>query len=350
MLRQRLHWFARVAKGFTLIELLVVIAIIAILISLLVPAVQKVREAAARAQCSNNLKQLALAVIGYADTNSKKLPPGGLPEGMGEVYAGRPNNGSWADRGNWLVHTLPFMEQGPLYRKIGQFGNPITTNAVQTAWTNNSGTLGTNVHLPYGRCPSDDYQLDQPWTNYGGSMGSQCAAPYPGCAQPFYQYCNEPTWGYTWSPDHGNSWSNSDIRGLFNRLGAVMLFPSSIPDGTSNTIMLGEGLPAFHDHLTNVGWWHFNNGTAGEMGTNVPLNYAVRANGGMGLANSSCTQTSDQRYNWNVDWGFSSRHTGGANFAFADGSVQFITEGISAQTYNDLGCRNDGQPVSLLSN
>jgi len=344
MVGQPLQRLVRTAKGFTLIELLVVIAIIAILIALLVPAVQKVREAASRAQCSNNLKQLALATISYADVHAKKLPPGGLPEGMGEVYAGRANNGSWADRGSWLIHTLPFMEQGALYKQISQFGDPVSTNAVNTAWSNGSGVLGANVHLPYGRCPSDDYQTDQAWVNYGGSIGPQCMDPYPGCANPFEGYCNGTAlgWGYDQSPAHGNSWSNSDIRGLFNRLGCVMMFPASIPDGTSNTIMLGEGLPQFHDHLTNVGWWHFNNGTAGEMGTNVPLNYAVRANNGAGLGNN-CT---DARYNWNVDWGFSSRHTGGANFAFADGHIAFINDAIDAKTYNLLGCRNDNQPVT----
>jgi len=211
MLRQRLHRVVHRYKGFTLIELLVVIAIIAILIALLVPAVQKVREAAARSQCSNNLKQLALATISYADSNRSKLPPGGLPRGMGEVYVGRGNDGSWNDRGSWLIHTLPFMEQSPLYNQIAKFGDPKGTDAVQSAWS--AGVLGANVRLPYGRCPSDDYQLDQPWVNYVASIGPQCMADQ--CSsRPFYQYCQAPvtaTWGYDWSPDHGNSWSNSDI-------------------------------------------------------------------------------------------------------------------------------------------
>src|SRR4051794_28133707 len=124
-IRDRIRWLT--ARGFTLIELLVVIAIIAILIALLVPAVQKVREAAARAQCQNNLKQIALACIGYADTNQKRLPPGGLNAGGGD----------WNDeRGSWLVHSLPYMEQTPLYNKIQTAaGGPIqsTYNSVGKA-------------------------------------------------------------------------------------------------------------------------------------------------------------------------------------------------------------------------
>src|SRR5882757_5062299 len=108
MFRIRFQRLVGAAKGFTLIELLVVIAIIAILIALLVPAVQKVREAAARISCTNNLKQLALATVSYADTFGKKLPPGGA------IRA----DGQWYDHGSWIVHTLPFMEQAPLYKKI----------------------------------------------------------------------------------------------------------------------------------------------------------------------------------------------------------------------------------------
>jgi prepilin-type N-terminal cleavage/methylation domain-containing protein len=113
----------RLKRGFTLIELLVVIAIIAILIALLVPAVQKVREAAARMQCQNNLKQLGLACIGYADSHKGKLPPGGND---GSVPSG--GKWSWTEQGSWHVYVLPYMEQTPLYNQIqAAAGGPIET-------------------------------------------------------------------------------------------------------------------------------------------------------------------------------------------------------------------------------
>src|SRR5437879_2277371 len=146
-------------KAFTLIELLVVIAIIAIHIGLLLPAIQKVREAAARLQCSNNLKQLGLATIYYADTHSLVL----LPGGVGALVN---NSSDWNDdRGSWLVHTLRYLEQGNLYNQLtSSAGGPLLTTPYSvssngaTRNTKNTGpAVCVGVKLPYGRCPSDDY-------------------------------------------------------------------------------------------------------------------------------------------------------------------------------------------------
>src|SRR5262249_2438757 len=123
------------------------------------------------------------------------------------------------------------------------------------------------VKLPYGRCPSDGaWELDAPVSNYVGSLGPQCA-PGPCGYDPNQDLCGQPpynsfpfsdsTYGYTWSPDHGNSFAAQDIRGMFNRLGAKINM-ASVTDGLANTIMIGESLPSQHDHLAQNAWWYYN--------------------------------------------------------------------------------------------
>src|SRR5437868_1946645 len=157
-------------KGFTLIELLVVIAIIAILIALLVPAVQKVREAAARSQCQNNLKNLALACQSFHDVY-KYFPQGGKYAQL----TGTSNVDCHYLQGSWLVYTLPFMDQGPLYDQLYPYvsyanlatpSDPLN-DTIQAAV--NAGVLP--VRLPYGRCPSDPFDPSAPVCNYVGSLG-----------------------------------------------------------------------------------------------------------------------------------------------------------------------------------
>src|SRR5439155_7954775 len=162
------------------IELLVVIAIIAILIGLLLPAVQKVREAAARMKCSNNLKQLALACIHYADNHQSVLPPGGKM-GYGLPDAQPPPNQDWnSDRGSWIVFSLPFLEQSGLRNRIpkldGSVVNPVGWYFYGPWYFGADPTLGppppanqvNRLSLPYIRCPSDDYGSDDTTTNYVG--------------------------------------------------------------------------------------------------------------------------------------------------------------------------------------
>lgn len=318
----------RSGRGFTLIELLVVIAIIAILIALLVPAVQKVREAAARSTCQNNLKNLALAVIHYSDNNKGTMPPGGY-------Y-------NWDQKGTWLIYTLPYMEQTGLYAMIEKAaGGPIMTTANSVGLAAGAGVFNGKT-LPYGRCPSDDWDSAATVSNYVGSMGPQCANG-PCGINPHQTYCNMPAWGWVTSPDHGNTLSTNELRGLFNRLGAPVKFPASITDGTSNTIMLGEHLPGVSDHLRGNQWWNYNQGQSHST-TIIPINFIMPEK----ISTAWCPADGiGGIYNWNVSWGFSSRHTGGANFAFADGTVRFLSQAINVQTYNQLGCRNDGGTPTL---
>jgi len=322
----RLSRVVRRITAFTLIELLVVIAIIAVLIGLLLPAVQKVREAAARMKCQANLKQYGIAIHSYSDTNNS-LPPGGW-------FA----NQDWGnDQGSWLVWCLPQMEQENLFKKIG----PSKVGTIYNAAGAYFSVAANRVKLPTGRCPSDDWDPNATCSNYVGSLGPQCAIG-PCGYDPNQTYCNgtaqapAPGWGYTTSPDHGNDWNAPGIRGLFNRLGAPMTLVGSVPDGGSNTIFVGESLPGHHDHLQQNAWWNSNGGNA-HCSTIVPINTRSDA-GGCG---STTPGGIPGAVNWNIAWGFKSRHTGGTNFLFGDGSVRSVAQNVNHRTYQLIGCRND---------
>lgn len=344
----RWRWWA--GRAFTLIELLVVIAIIAVLVGLLLPAVQKAREAANRMKCANNLKQFGLACHNYHD-NQGLLPPGGK-------FWNQPGVGiNWnVDKGSWHIYTLPYMESAGLHNLLrNQCGldDPATpTIAIATKPT--VGILPQ--HLKYIRCPSDDYDPTAFTTNYVGSLGPQCATgpcggDYWGLPNhPYQKYC-DPTgswgashrledpkngilYGYSWSPDHGNSVSSGDIRGCFNRLAAPINL-AGIVDGLSNTIFIGESLPKEHDHLATNQWYSANGGVA-HCTTIIPINHF---SGVVEWCNPATVL--NMQGNWNVSWGFKSNHAGGANFCLADGSVRFIQQNIDHHIYQLLGCRND---------
>jgi prepilin-type N-terminal cleavage/methylation domain-containing protein/prepilin-type processing-associated H-X9-DG protein len=355
----RWRWWP--GRAFTLIELLVVIAIIAVLVGLLLPAVQKVREAANRMKCSNNLKQFGLAVHNYHDVTGL-FPPGGWINPAG--------GGQWnIEKGSWLVYTLPYMEGDPLFKQLSircAWDDP-NVNSIAIALSPQVAILPAK--LPYNRCPSDDYDPTATVSNYVGSLGPQCA-PGP-CGGSYWAppsggyniYC-DPTgrsnygwdpssgqsledpkngifWGYNWSPDHGNAFDPQYIRGCFNRLGAKINL-AAITDGTANTILIGESKPGEHDHLAQNAWWDFNGGQA-HCTTIIPINHY---SGIVDWCNPSTWL--NMRGNWNVSWGFKSNHPGGTNFCFADGSVHFIQQNIDHRIYQLLGCRNDN--VQITSN
>ena len=332
--------------GFTLIELLVVIAIIAILIGLLLPAVQKVREAAARMKCSSQLKQLALACHNYHDTTGL-LPPIVLASpALGDI-----SNYNLAFGPNWAVLILPYIEQDNLYKTVaGSIASyPVDSN---TNWRSLRGaTLKTFL------CPSDS-----------GSE-TQCARAGGGWARGNYGANAGP--GMWWNGGsvgvavRTSVWQDNDPIGFANEYypsytagwagggplvvnGGTKL--NTITVGTSNTILIDELRigPSANDPR---GTWAMGmagasvsagNGRIDTPTPNVSLSGWDDIQGGddrpdigMGCC-SGCNS-------WQVT--AKSKHTGGVLCGFADGHVQFIANGVSQRTWFLLHSRDDGQSL-----
>src|SRR5262245_21520663 len=225
--------------GFTLIELLVVIAIIAILIGLLLPAVQKIREAANRMKCSNNLKQIGLAVHNYHDTMGF-LPSAGSADGKPLSGGPWPNSGEGT---NWLVHIMPYIEQGNIYSKLTFTGDSGWTNVPgsPTSSAVNNVKIVTGTVVSIFRCPSDPRApLLQNGSNVPG--GLQVMRPsYVAIAWAVDRLDQAGLFRETrlttsgWSPDFGlTAWGGAIVPGFSN----VTL--STITDGTSNTALASE--------------------------------------------------------------------------------------------------------------
>lgn len=313
--------------GFTLIELLVVIAIIAILIGLLVPAVQKVRAAGERITCATQLKSLALAMHTYQDSY-KKFPPT-------SYYIHASGNSH-----TFVEFLLPYIEQAPLFSQID-----FKTRNDQGA----NRVLFENKPFPFLACPSNPYantltmkngQKFQEWVGkqqglyYPLCAGSICPDEVPpdcGCSGPSCYCCTE----IDLLPGTNGSiqiWNKTDLAakqfpGFFNRTFSVVRI-RDITDGLSNTLMMGER------NAEECGF-------GGAWNNNFVVFYTGQK------INSPTRNVSVQPQQWWNNCGASSYHHGGANFALGDGSVHFITEDISFPTYCYLGDKADGHPTEL---
>jgi prepilin-type N-terminal cleavage/methylation domain-containing protein/prepilin-type processing-associated H-X9-DG protein len=289
--------------AFTLIELLVVIGIISILMSLLLPAVQKVRAAAARVKCQNNLKQVALALHNYHDQFN------GFPPGHRSLFNAdrRPFTG-------WPLDTLPFVEQPALY------ANAITTFQT-TPWPfKNPPHFGLTTIVPIYICPSDDRvtslqfaarsKFNVAFTSYLGVSGKTTAAR------------------------DGILFQNSHTRLI------------DVSDGTSNTLLLGERPPSADFQF---GWWYA--GVGQRLSGSGDMILGVREPNLQLVTTGSCPPGSypfmPGRFNNQCDmFHFWSPHPGGANFAFADGSIHFLSYSANA-IMPALASRAGGEVVAM---
>jgi prepilin-type N-terminal cleavage/methylation domain-containing protein/prepilin-type processing-associated H-X9-DG protein len=297
-------------SGFTLIELLVVIAIIAILIGLLLPAVQKVREAAARMSCSNNLKQWGLAIHNFHDANGR------LPTGVSPWREGANPAAILHGRG-WMLEALPYIEQDNLFRsfeptKSQQFFNYTATSLAGTTMQ----PLTTGMVKVF-RCPSDGQSGETRTDQYQWNPRPTLVTNYKGVIGDIRM-----GGAGTGSPDRHNT---TGCNGLFYRNAyQERLTIVSIIDGTSNTFAVGEDVPFYNQHSAAF----YSNGDYASC--HFPLN----------------TFSADPNY-WPEAMTFRSRHTSGANFCLADGSVRFVPQSIDFANYRRLCTRNGGEVANM---
>ena len=306
----------RKRPAFTLVELLVVIAIIGILVALLLPAVQAAREASRRSACSNNLRQLAIAVHNFHDSN-KRLPYDGDDiRNSGCCYTA--NYTQWS----WIARALPYFEQASLHQQLGLTLSP------EGPISNVLPILRTQ--LPTLLCPSDG-DNGQPRTNCANFPGGTVV----GLTN--YKGVSGSNWAWGSFPNVGPSGNNNGLDagdGIFYRSDyARRLRLASIVDGTSNTFMIGEDIPIMNIHNC----WPYSNTATGTCA--IPLNNALLP-GQPGYNNAG---------DWPNVYSFRSRHTNGGLFAIGDASVTFISQTIDIGLYRALATR-DGKETVVLPN
>jgi prepilin-type N-terminal cleavage/methylation domain-containing protein/prepilin-type processing-associated H-X9-DG protein len=332
-------------RGFTLVELLVVIAIIAVMIGLLLPAVQKVRDAAARIQCGNNLKQMGLALQMY-HTDYGRLPPGVARYGRGQ-----PSHATY-----WSYFILPYVEQTALYQSI-----PLVQ---QPDWSKGNYLAAAQTKLSIFRCPAS---TDPPTcrTSSGGNIFTRYPISYAAVTS---GSLGNPAslWGASesiYNADDGkyvdsggfNDWgaySGTRFRrdGPFYQNSMVTLL--QVTKGTSNVVAIGERVRLIDDpasyplHNNEYGTWamgtnwalHFMMGALGTTGS--PFNYNCQTKGTCGNEDEAFT----------TGGCFSSRHTGGVLFVYLDGHVQYFSNSTIDDIRQTIGVIDDSQDVDSPDN
>jgi len=273
-------------RAFTLIELLVVIAIIAILIGLLVPAVQKVREAANRLSCSNNLKQLSLATVHCADSHDEKLPPS-----IGVYSAPAPTQGN--SDGGLFFHILPYIEQDAVYKRTLGGDSRNGNLPTYSQWnTPNGSRVKTLI------CPADPTNVDG-W-QYQNNINN---SSYGVNGQLFRHYYSG--WGV-----------------------GLSRYPASITDGTSNTIFFPEKMAFSTSGGYNWNYWPDWGPLMASSDWGMPTGPGARPQIQPRIDTSSGIPQAV------ADGGrASSPHSGGINVAMGDGSVKFVGAGISGNSW-----------------
>ena len=300
------HRSKRGLRGFTLIELLVVIAIIAILIALLLPAVQQAREAARRTQCKNNLKQLGLAMHNYHDVY------GMFP--IGHAYRGCFDGNCDSNRGgpawSWGTALLPYLDQAPLFNSFWFEQQAAWDQAGPQQTIDSTNVLLCQTVLPFNSCPSD---ASKPTNRNDGAIPNSATSSYQGNTSSYN--------GYAGNPNANNITTRRN--GIFRRInGGPPTRIRDITDGTSNTIAIAETRWDMQRNGLNRSRWfgsQDNNGLTGAQGA----------------TNALCVQ-GEWAMNWKQIDGnpqphrtAGSRHEGGAQFLFCDGTVRFISENIN---------------------
>jgi prepilin-type N-terminal cleavage/methylation domain-containing protein len=332
-------------RAFTLIELLVVIAIIGILMALLLPAIQKVREAANKMLCHSNMRQLAIACHNYHN-DFNTLPRNGSPlhlldsHNRGTLAQGTGCCGTGAPRWSWIARLLPYFEQDALARSGDVPNARVNLNALSLA------VIATNLKAT--TCPSDstsprvrtgsanvEANVLAAVTSYKGVSGANWGTDFVGVT-------NDVSFSTPYrNPATGSAVAQNGLEkgdGLFWRAdirqGRISL--GAIPDGTSNTFMIGEDMGAY------CRWneWALPNGAIGTC--------AIPPNVGNKIPDPDLGfDTAAKIGRWPTRYSFRSNHPGGVNFVMGDASVRTVSDGIALEIYRALATRAGGEVVTL---